>query len=131
LFYKQNHHTMPEAKPHFNIIALGYRDHGKTTLTDAIAKVLKKKGQTVVQTIPQKENGVDISMTHNAFQTEKNDYTLVDCARRENVLKYITTHASPLHGAILVVSSADGYTYHVRQQLAFFSSLHEEIWQQR
>jgi translation elongation factor EF-Tu-like GTPase len=47
---------MPQTKPHLNILALGYRDHGKTTLTNAIAKVLTKKGQTVVQTIPQKEN---------------------------------------------------------------------------
>jgi translation elongation factor EF-Tu-like GTPase len=115
---------MPQAKPHFNILTLGHQFQGKTTLVDAIAKVLTKKGQTVVQTIPKKDNGVNIALTHNAFQTQKNDYTLVDCAQSEDVEKYLITRTIPLHGGILVVAPTHGFhSVMIERELFYFQQL--------
>jgi elongation factor Tu len=102
-------------KPHLNVGTIGHVDHGKTTLTAAITRVLEKKGQA--QYIPfdqidkapeEKERGITIAIAHVEYETDRRHYAHVDCPGHADYIKNMITGAAQMDGAILVVSAADG-----------------------
>src|ERR1700758_1152134 len=102
-------------KPHVNIGTIGHIDHGKTTLTAAITKVLAAKGMADFQAFDQidkapeeRERGITISIAHVEYQTENRHYAHVDCPGHADYIKNMITGAAQMDGAILVVSAADG-----------------------
>src|SRR6187397_1867158 len=102
-------------KPHCNIGTIGHVDHGKTTLTAAITKVLAEKGGATFTAYDQidkapeeKARGITISTAHVEYQTDKRHYAHVDCPGHADYVKNMITGAAQMDGAILVVSSADG-----------------------
>src|SRR5213082_3187958 len=102
-------------KPHLNIGTIGHVDHGKTTLTAAITKVLTKKGfakflayDQIDKAPEERERGVTIAIAHVEYQTEKRHYAHVDCPGHADYIKNMITGAAQMDGAILVVSAADG-----------------------
>ncbi len=102
-------------KPHVNIGTIGHIDHGKTTLTAAITKVLAEKGLADFQPFDQidkapeeRERGITISIAHVEYQTENRHYAHVDCPGHADYIKNMITGAAQMDGAILVVSAADG-----------------------
>jgi elongation factor Tu len=104
-------------KPHVNIGTIGHIDHGKTTLTAAITKVLHDKMPDVNPFTPfeqidnakeEKERGITISISHVEYQTEARHYAHVDCPGHADYIKNMITGAAQMDGAILVVSAADG-----------------------
>ena len=102
-------------KPHCNIGTIGHVDHGKTTLTAAITKVLAETGGATAMDYAQidkapeeKERGITISTAHVEYQTEKRHYAHVDCPGHADYVKNMITGAAQMDGAILVVSAADG-----------------------
>src|SRR5881392_2990995 len=102
-------------KPHVNIGTIGHIDHGKTTLTAAITKVLAKKGMAEFTPFDQidkapeeKQRGITISIAHVEYETEKRHYAHVDCPGHHDYIKNMITGAAQMDGAILVVSAADG-----------------------
>ncbi len=102
-------------KPHLNIGTIGHVDHGKTTLTAAITKVLEKKGfaeyipfDQIDKAPEEKERGITIAIAHVEYQTEKRHYAHVDCPGHADYIKNMITGAAQMDGAILVVSAADG-----------------------
>ena len=101
-------------KPHVNIGTIGHVDHGKTTLTAAITKVLAKTGGAVFKAYDQidaapeeKERGITINTAHVEYETVKRHYAHVDCPGHADYVKNIITGAAKMDGAILVVSAAD------------------------
>ena len=103
------------SKPHCNIGTIGHVDHGKTTLTPAITKVLAETGGATAMDYAQidkapeeKERGITISTAHVEYQTEKRHYAHVDCPGHADYVKNMITGAAQMDGAILVVSAADG-----------------------
>src|SRR6476646_7420245 len=103
------------SKPHVNIGTIGHVDHGKTTLTAAITMVLAKKGLATAKAYDQIDNapeekarGITINTAHVEYQTEKRHYAHVDCPGHADDIKNMITGAAQRHGAILVVSAADG-----------------------
>ena len=103
------------SKPHCNIGTIGHVDHGKTTLTAAITKVLAETGGARAMDYAQidkapevKERGITISTAHVEYQTEKRHYAHVDCPGHADYVKNMITGAAQMDGAILVVSAADG-----------------------
>ena len=103
------------SKPHCNIGTIGHVDHGKTTLTAAITKVLAETGGATAMDYAQidkapeeKERGITISTAHVEYQTEKRHYAHVDCPGHADYVKNMITGAAQMDGAILVVSAADG-----------------------
>ena len=103
------------SKPHCNIGTIGHVDHGKTTLTAAITKVLAETGGATAMDYAQidkapeeKERGITISTAHVEYQTEKRHYAHVDCPGQADYVKNMITGAAQMDGAILVVSAADG-----------------------
>ncbi len=103
------------SKPHCNIGTIGHVDHGKTTLTAAITKVLVETGGATAMDYAQidkapeeKERGITISTAHVEYQTEKRHYAHVDCPGHADYVKNMITGAAQMDGAILVVSAADG-----------------------
>jgi elongation factor Tu len=102
-------------KPHINVGTIGHVDHGKTTLTAAITKVLAQKGladflpfEQIDKAPEEKERGITISISHVEYQSEKRHYAHVDCPGHADYVKNMITGAAQMDGAILVVSAADG-----------------------
>jgi elongation factor Tu len=102
-------------KPHVNIGTIGHIDHGKTTLTAAITKVLADKGladftpfEQIDKAPEEKERGITINIAHVEYQTEARHYAHVDCPGHADYIKNMITGAAQMDGAILVVSAADG-----------------------
>ena len=111
-------------KPHLNIGTIGHVDHGKTTLTAAITKVLAMKGEAEYQAYDaidkapeEKERGITINTAHVEYQTEKRHYAHVDCPGHADYVKNMITGAAQMDGAILVVSSADGPMPQTREHI--------------
>ena len=104
-------------KPHVNIGTIGHIDHGKTTLTAAITKVLHDKYPTLNQASAfdqidkapeEKQRGITISIAHVEYQTEARHYAHVDCPGHADYIKNMITGAAQMDGAILVVAATDG-----------------------
>ena len=102
-------------KPHVNIGTIGHVDHGKTTLTAAITKVLASKGLSELKSFDQidnapeeKERGITINTAHVEYQTENRHYAHVDCPGHADYVKNMVTGAAQMDGAILVVAATDG-----------------------
>jgi elongation factor Tu len=102
-------------KPHVNIGTIGHIDHGKTTLTAAITKVLASKGladftpfDQIDKAPEEKERGITIAIAHVEYQTDNRHYAHVDCPGHADYIKNMITGAAQMDGAILVVSAADG-----------------------
>ena len=110
--------------PHVNIGTIGHVDHGKTTLTAAITKVLGLEGEAEVMkydeidTAPEeKERGITINTAHVEYKTSKRHYAHVDCPGHADYVKNMITGAAQMDGAILVVSSADGPMPQTREHI--------------
>jgi elongation factor Tu len=111
-------------KPHLNIGTIGHVDHGKTTLTAAITKVLEKQGKAKFMAYDQidkapeeKERGVTINIAHVEYETDKRHYAHVDCPGHADYIKNMITGAAQMDGAILVVSAADGPMPQTREHI--------------
>ena len=111
-------------KPHVNIGTIGHVDHGKTTLTAAIATVLSKKGLAQAMAYDQidkapeeKERGITISTAHVEYETANRHYAHVDCPGHADYVKNMITGAAQMDGAILVVSAADGPMPQTREHI--------------
>ncbi|MFC1894850.1 elongation factor Tu [Candidatus Dependentiae bacterium] len=111
-------------KPHCNIGTIGHVDHGKTTLTAAITKVLSSKGQANFRAFDQIDNapeekarGITIAVTHVEYETDKRHYAHVDCPGHADYVKNMITGAAQMDGAILVVSAADGPMPQTREHI--------------
>src|SRR5699024_5685672 len=112
------------SKTHANIGTIGHVDHGKTTLTAAIATVLSKHGGGEAQSYDsvdnapeEKERGITINTSHIEYETEKRHYAHVDCPGHADYVKNMITGAAQMDGAILVVSSADGPMPQTREHI--------------
>lgn len=112
------------SKPHVNIGTIGHVDHGKTTLTAAISKVLSDKGWAKkvdfdqIDAAPEeKERGITINTAHIEYETEKRHYAHVDCPGHADYVKNMITGAAQMDGAILVVSAADGPMPQTREHI--------------
>src|SRR5690348_11168277 len=102
-------------KPHVNVGTIGHIDHGKTTLTAAITKVLATKRQAKYTAFDQidkapeeRERGITIAIAHLEYETDKRHYAHVDCPGHADYIKNMITGAAQMDGAILVVSAPDG-----------------------
>jgi elongation factor Tu len=111
-------------KPHCNVGTIGHVDHGKTTLTAAITKVLAETGGATFVPFDQidkapeeKARGITISTAHVEYQTEKRHYAHVDCPGHADYVKNMITGAAQMDGAILVVSAADGPMPQTREHI--------------
>jgi elongation factor Tu len=111
-------------KPHCNIGTIGHVDHGKTTLTAAITKVLAETGGATFMAYDQidkapeeKARGITINTAHVEYQTEKRHYAHVDCPGHADYIKNMITGAAQMDGAILVVSAADGPMPQTREHI--------------
>jgi len=111
-------------KPHCNIGTIGHVDHGKTSLTAAITKVLAKTGGAEFRAYDQidnapeeRERGITISTTHVEYETPKRHYAHVDCPGHADYVKNMITGAAQMDGAILVVSAADGPMPQTREHI--------------
>ncbi len=115
------------SKPHVNIGTIGHVDHGKTTLTAAITKVLSEAGGTssanfvaydqIDKAPEEKERGITISTAHVEYETEKRHYAHVDCPGHADYVKNMITGAAQMDGGILVVSAADGPMPQTREHI--------------
>ncbi len=111
-------------KPHVNIGTIGHVDHGKTTLTAAITKVLALKGQAefsaydnIDKAPEERERGITISTSHVEYETDARHYAHVDCPGHADYVKNMITGAAQMDGAILVVSAADGPMPQTREHI--------------
>ena len=111
-------------KPHVNIGTIGHVDHGKTTLTAAITKVLAEKGQAEFQDYAnidkapeERERGITINTAHVEYETDTRHYAHVDCPGHADYVKNMITGAAQMDGAILVVSAADGPMPQTREHI--------------
>jgi elongation factor Tu len=111
-------------KPHVNIGTIGHVDHGKTTLTAAITKVLAKKGQakyrdysSIDNTPEEKARGITINATHVEYETDNRHYAHVDCPGHADYVKNMVTGAAQMDGAILVVAATDGAMPQTREHV--------------
>jgi elongation factor Tu len=111
-------------KPHVNVGTIGHVDHGKTTLTAAITKVLNKKGMAEVREYDsidnapeEKERGITINTAHVEYSSDKRHYAHVDCPGHADYVKNMITGAAQMDGAILVVSAADGPMPQTREHI--------------
>ena len=116
--------TFKRDKPHLNIGTIGHVDHGKTTLTAAITKVLADKGLSEVKAFDQidaapeeKERGITINTAHVEYQTNKRHYAHVDCPGHADYVKNMVTGAAQMDGAILVVAATDGPMPQTREHI--------------
>ena len=112
------------SKPHVNIGTIGHVDHGKTTLTSAITKVLAKLGKAqaldyeqIDKSPEEKARGITISTTHVEYETDNRHYAHVDCPGHADYVKNMITGAAQMDGAILVVSAADGPMPQTREHI--------------
>jgi elongation factor Tu len=111
-------------KPHLNVGTIGHIDHGKTTLTAAITKVLAKKGlaeytafDKIDKAPEEKARGITISIAHVEYETEKRHYAHVDCPGHQDYIKNMITGAAQMDGAILVVAANDGAMPQTREHI--------------
>src|ERR1051326_2235116 len=111
-------------KPHLNIGTIGHVDHGKTTLTAAITKVLEKKGwakflayDQIDKAPEERERGVTINIAHVEYETNNRHYAHVDCPGPADYVKNMITGAAQMDGAILVVSAANGPMPQTREHI--------------
>lgn len=111
-------------KPHINVGTIGHVDHGKTTLTAAITRVLSTKGwadflayDQIDRAPEEKERGLTISISHVEYQTETRHYAHIDCPGHADYVKNMITGAAQMDGAILVVSAADGPMPQTREHI--------------
>ena len=111
-------------KPHLNIGTIGHVDHGKTTLTSAITKVLATKGfaqftpyEKIDSAPEEKARGLTIQLFHGEYETEKRHYAHIDCPGHRDYIKNMITGAAQMEGAILVVSAADGAQAQTREHV--------------
>src|SRR5271156_1529024 len=111
-------------KPHCNIGTIGHVDHGKTTLTAAITKVLSDKGlaealkfDQIDKAPEERERGITIATAHVEYETVKRHYAHVDCPGHADYVKNMITGAAQMDGAILVVSAADGPMPQTREHI--------------
>lgn len=111
-------------KPHANIGTIGHVDHGKTTLTSAITKVLAMKGQAQYRSFDsidnapeEKARGITIATAHVEYETDKRHYAHVDCPGHADYIKNMITGAAQMDGAVLVVSAADGPMPQTREHI--------------
>ncbi len=111
-------------KPHCNIGTIGHVDHGKTTLTAAITKVLSEKGgaefiayDQIDKAPEEKERGITIATAHVEYETDKRHYAHVDCPGHADYVKNMITGAAQMDGAILVVNAADGPMPQTREHI--------------
>ena len=102
-------------KPHVNVGTIGHIDHGKTTLTAAITKVLSLKGwanfrqfETIDNAPEERERGITIAISHVEYETETRHYAHIDCPGHADYIKNMITGAAQMDGAILVVAAPDG-----------------------
>jgi elongation factor Tu len=116
--------TFDRSKPHLNIGTIGHVDHGKTTLTAAITKVLSEKGladirdfSTIDNAPEEKERGITINTSHVEYQTENRHYAHVDCPGHADYVKNMVTGAAQMDGAILVVAATDGPMPQTREHI--------------
>jgi elongation factor Tu len=112
-------------KPHVNVGTIGHIDHGKTTLTAAITKVLAESGTTTAVTSfdeidkapEERQRGITINTAHVEYETENRHYAHVDCPGHADYIKNMITGAAQMDGAILVVSAADGPMPQTREHI--------------
>src|SRR6201995_2176806 len=111
-------------KPHLNIGTIGHVDHGKTTLTAAITKVLTKKGfakflayDQIDKAPEERERGITIAIAHVEYETDNRHYAHMDCPGHADYIKNMITGAAQMDGAILVVSAADGPMPQTREHI--------------
>ncbi len=111
-------------KPHVNIGTIGHVDHGKTTLTAAITKILAEKGKAdfvpfdeIDKAPEERERGITIATAHVEYETDKRHYAHVDCPGHADYIKNMITGAAQMDGAILVVSAADGPMPQTREHI--------------
>ncbi|MCH7759421.1 elongation factor Tu [Patescibacteria group bacterium] len=112
-------------KPHVNVGTIGHVDHGKTTLTAAILKILKAAGNKVdVKSVDQidnapeeKERGITIALAHVEYETKKRHYAHIDCPGHADYIKNMITGAAQMDGAILVISATDGPMPQTREHI--------------
>ncbi|MCK4683189.1 GTP-binding protein, partial [Candidatus Bipolaricaulota bacterium] len=112
-------------KPHINIGTIGHIDHGKTTLTSAITKVLAAQGKKAkalefadIDNAPEeKERGITINVRHVEYETDDRHYAHIDCPGHADYIKNMITGAAQMDGAILVVDASDGPMPQTREHL--------------
>ena len=111
-------------KPHVNVGTIGHVDHGKTTLTSAITKVLSFKGFSEIRDFDsidnapeERERGITIAVAHVEYETENRHYAHVDCPGHADYIKNMITGAAQMDGAIVVVSAADGPMPQTREHI--------------
>ena len=116
--------TFNRNKPHLNIGTIGHVDHGKTTLTAAISKVLAEKGlaqmrdfSSIDSAPEEKERGITINTSHVEYETENRHYAHVDCPGHADYVKNMVTGAAQMDGAILVVAATDGPMPQTREHI--------------
>jgi len=116
--------TFERTKPHVNVGTIGHVDHGKTTLTAAISKVLAEKGladmrdfSSIDNAPEEKERGITIAIAHVEYETVNRHYAHVDCPGHADYVKNMITGAAQMDGAILVVSAADGPMPQTREHI--------------
>jgi len=112
------------SKPHVNIGTIGHIDHGKTTLTAAITKVLSEKGyakyesyENIDKAPEERERGITINTAHVEYETDKRHYAHVDCPGHADYIKNMITGAAQMDGAILVVAASDGPMPQTREHI--------------
>ncbi|GBD37809.1 Elongation factor Tu [bacterium HR37] len=111
-------------KPHLNIGTIGHVDHGKTTLTAAITRILERRGmakfipfEEIDKAPEEKERGITINIAHVEYETDKRHYAHVDCPGHADYVKNMITGAAQMDGAILVVSAPDGPMPQTREHI--------------
>lgn len=112
------------SKEHCNVGTIGHVDHGKTTLTAAITKILAEAGKSnftsydqIDKTPEEKERGITITAAHVEYQTEKKHYTHIDCPGHQHYIKNMITGAAQMDGGILVVSAVEGPQEQTREHI--------------
>eukprot|EP01132_Coremiostelium_polycephalum_P000345 gene345-438_t len=122
--------TFDRSKPHVNIGTIGHVDHGKTTLTAAITKVLSKKGLAQARDFgsidaapEERERGITINTSHVEYETSKRHYAHVDCPGHADYVKNMITGAAQMDGAILVVAATDGPMPQTREHILLASQV--------
>jgi elongation factor Tu len=111
-------------KPHVNIGTIGHIDHGKTTLTSAITKILSERGlaqyrsfESIDNAPEERERGITINTAHVEYETEKRHYAHIDCPGHADYIKNMVTGAAQMDGAILVVAATDGPMPQTREHI--------------